>query len=274
MIAPFLLAVITATVPPKLDGITVGQNVATVIKAREIPIDRDNPTINNTNAGHVWTWTQKDGTLEHLTTDDDGVVQMIDILASPANQQWITVPVADSLQFNESGHINALWYGAEPDLFTDERLPGSRRAATVVGYAIEPDYGVLFAFDASQGDGGMIEVLTGKRAALFQTGLIPERSGNRAMLTPQLQPPSTRDAYKPPRLVQWPGCSGFIRGRVVFVRLAVGSDGLPTNATVFAGSGPTSVENAALYCPMQSKFEPARLNGKPVPSVVFQRRII
>ena len=268
MIAPVLLAAITATVPPKLDGITVGQNVAAVIKAREIPVDRENPVVRNTDAGHVWTWTQKDGTLERLTTDDDGIVQMIDILASPANRQWITVPVSGSLQFNESGHINAQGDGPYPDLFRDEWLPLANRAGTVLGYGIQPDYGVLFAFPAP-GDQGMIEVLTGTREALFGTGMVPNE-------TPALQPAMiNRNVYKAPNMMPSAG-RGFVRDFMVYVRIAVGSDGIPTAATVFArsggptGTGGSNLDNAAVYATLREKFQPATVNGKPVPSIYFQ----
>jgi hypothetical protein len=276
VIAAVLLAAITATVPPKLDGIAIGQNVATVIKDREIPIDRENPMVTNTDSGHVWTWTQKDETLERITTDDDGVVQMIDILASSANRQTITVPVARSLQFNESSHVNANFAadGINPDLFADEWLPLANRAGTVLGYAIQPNYGVLFAFPAP-GDQGMIEVLYGTREALFDTGMIPSEGSSKAMVTPQLQPATrNRGVYKRPKLVQWPPCGGFIRNQVVFVRVTVGADGIPSAAAVFAGSGGALLDAHALYCPMHSKFEAATLDGKPVPSVVFQRRVV
>ena len=270
MIAAFFLAATTATAPPELDGITIGENVAAVISQRGVKSNSENPTVENTALGHVWTWVSKDGTKERVTTNDDGVVQMVEILASPENEQSVAVPVAGSLQFNESGHINAQPADRNFDLFLDEWLPAVNVAGTVVGYAIEPNYGVLFGF-RGPGDGGLIEVFTGTRESLFTTGLVPV-GGDPP--TP-LRPTTLRyDIYNPPRVVQIPPCGGFIRGRVVFVRLEVGSDGHPTNATVFAGLPPGSADDSALYCPMHSKFEPATLDGKRVPSVIFQKRII
>lgn len=266
-------------VPPELDGITIGQNIAAVIKAREIPVDRDNPTVSNSDSGHVWTWTQKDGTLERLTTDDDGVVQMIDILATPANQQWITAPIAGSLQFNGSGHINAQPDDLQPDLFKDEWLPLANRAGTVLGYVIQPDYGILFAFPAP-GDQGLIEVLTGTRGALYSTGLIPSQITvlpccliNRVPL--RLQPATiSRDVFEAPELVQDPAGRGFVRGFVVYVRVDVGSDGMPSGASVFADSGGSEVDKAAIYRALHQRFQPATINGKPIRSIFFERQAL
>lgn len=248
--------------PPALEGVTIGENLASVVRRPEFPKNSEMPTVVNTDIGHVWSWTEKDGTLERLTTDDDGVVQMIEILASGKNHKLIDVPVAGSLQFNESGHINAN-DRANPDLFRDEWLPLANMFGTVLGYAIEPNYGVVFGFPA--GDGGLIEVATGTRDALYTTGLIPRKTMISA--SPLLPRPAHGRVYKAPKLVWRQACNEF-RDPTAFVRVAVRSDGVPSAATIFLGNG---YPNPAPNCEMYEKFRPATLNGKPVPSVYFQR---
>lgn len=254
--------------PPALDGIAIGDNLAKVIHRRDFPHNREIPTVNNTDAGHVWSWTEKDGTLERLTTNDDGEVQMIEVLASDKNDQTISVPVVGRLDFNGSGHINAQPGSPQDDLFTDEWLPLPKVAGTVVGYAIAPNYGVIFGFPGP-GDGGLIEVVTGTRDALFSTGLVP------ADLSTPLRPAIvSHDIFKAAQLTTIPPCGGFKKGLSVFVRVAVQADGKPSEAKVFWGTGSLYEDNRALFCPMLERFQPATLNGKPVPSVYFQREII
>ena len=270
MIAALLLGTVMGASVPTLDGIAIGENLAIVVHSREFPNNREMPTVINMDSGHVWSWTEKDGTLERLTTDDDGAVQLIEILASSKNDQWISVPVVGSLQFNSSGHINAQPGPPPDDLFRDEWLPLPKVAGTVVGYAIAPDYGVIFGFPGP-GDMGLIEVATGTRDALFTTGLVPPKSD---FITP-LQPATLKsDIYKAPKLVGIPPCGGFVKNHTVFVRVAVRSDGTPSAATVFWGTGYLNEDSRALYCPMHETFQPATLNGKPVPSVYFQSQII
>jgi hypothetical protein len=268
LIAALILGAVMGAAPPVLDGIAIGENLAIVIHRRDFPNNREAPTIVNADAGHIWSWTEKDGTLERLTTNDDGDVQLIEILASSKNDQWISVPVVGSLQFNSSGHINAQPGPPQDDLFRDEWLPLPKVAGTVVGYAIAPNYGVVFGFPAP-GDEGLIEVATGTRDALFTTGLIPSD------VTTPLRPATvSHDIYKAAKLTGMPPCGGFVKNLVVFVRVAVRADGTPSAATVFYGTGYLNEDNRALYCPMHETFQPATLNGNPVPSVYFQKQIV
>jgi hypothetical protein len=276
MIAGVLLATITAIgFSPSLDGVAIGKNITAVIAAREIPVDRENPTVSNTDTGHVWTWTATDGTLERITTNDGGAVQMIDILASPANQRKISVPIVGSLQFNVDSHVNAQSAagGADPALFTDEWLPLARRSGTVLGYVIEPDFGLLLAFPAP-GDLGLIEVLCGTKRALSNTGMIPAGM-------PIIRPGRTNESdlgvapvdhvFEAAKLTGIPAGNRFVRSpsTYAFLRISVGTNGIPSTATYFAGESAGS--DVAIQVALREKFQPATLDGKPVPSVYFQR---
>lgn len=266
MIATLLLAgALTATGAPQLDGIAIGQNITQIIKAR-----LSYPAVSNTSVGHVWTWSLDDGTIEAVTTDDDGVVEMVDILASAENRRQIDVPGIGLLQFNESGHINAQFAADKNGMMADELLYLAKRPGTVVGYTIPPDYGSLAAFPGP-GDQGLIEVLTGTRSALFKTGLVPEENSARAFADPALLPAKiSRDVYIPAKISQWPANGRFVHpGQYVFIRSEVAADGISSQAILFAGA--PGYDATMRYYANLVKFRPATLNGVPVPSVFFWR---
>ena len=231
-------------------------------------------SVANTSTGHVWTWKLSDGTTEALTTDDDGGIELIDILGATSKSTEVAVPGVGLLPLNAISHLDfgLMFPGVRPDFAADEHLYLAKWPGLIMGFAIPPTYGTLLGFFGGQGgvaDGPLMEVLTGTREALFATGLIPLSSQNASDKPSAFLPVRiSHDKYMPAKLVAWPPYSGPIYGSHTYARIEVGADGVPIHATWFMG--PASSETYVQRTAMLERFAPARLNGTAVASIYFQ----
>lgn len=233
----FLLALallgVAAPIPQSLDGVAIGSNIRDVVKTM------GNPDVVNTDVGHVWSWT-KPSLKETLrvTTDDDGVVQMVDV-SSPAQ-------------------LDRPPYVLGPSLSTaDGNLPDSGDAAEFRRYQGTPPTQIVLAY-ASNG-GALREIFIGTAIAIANAGLVPGKA-------------SDDSEYRAPLLdtIGSADYNGNSRG-VVYTRIAINKDGTIAKASVFISSGDGDLDRVALAIANGCTFEPATLRGRKAPSVYFRR---
>jgi len=231
-------------------------------------------SVANTTAGHVWTWILSNGITQALTTDDNGTIELIDVLAAPSKSTDVVVPGLGSVPLNAISHLDfyPMFPNAKPNFFADEHLNLIKDRASIMGFAVPPAYGTLLGFIGGQAgipDGPLIEVLTGTRDTLFSTGLVPTSSQDasddlKALLPDQI----SHDRYTPAKLIAHPPYSGPVRDSFTYARIEVGANGVPMRGTWFMG--PQSTQRFVQSTVSLERFAPARLNGKPVPSIYFQ----
>lgn len=158
MIGALTLALAASAGTPSLDGVKLGENVATVVRAQGT-----HPEVNTTDIGHIWTFATKNGTLR-ITTDDSGNIVIID---APGN--------AKTSYSNSSAH---------PEYVAATAFPGTGKPALARGYRISAG---IEAVDLSDPANVVRERFLGERDALARAGFIPRQTPPHAFKAPVLQ---------------------------------------------------------------------------------------
>ncbi|MEO6912411.1 MAG: energy transducer TonB [Candidatus Baltobacteraceae bacterium] len=247
-----LLAAVTAFMP--VPGASLGGTVKDIVKAHGLP------TVVTTDIGHVWTWQQKDGSQLRVTSDDDGTVRMIDLLAAkgvPAKFDLPTQPARTILRLGAlTGQQADLQFSSIADYSGKATFPDSGAPAIFKAYKLSPSHEavLLFANDILQ------EVFYGERSQLARSGLLP------GAVEAQMS------TYKAPVLQKLGGAdyTGGTQG-AAFVRIEVGQEGKVMGETIFLSSGSDVLDRIALAGAKGDSFSPATLSGKPVSSVYFYK---
>jgi len=261
MIATAIVLAVTASVGAPspaphfaYQGLRLGASVAKMI-AREGP-----PNVVSTDVGHVWTW-ERGGNRIRLTTDDDGIVRMIDVLPAQNEHVAWTLP---------STPPKALVFGALTPSAADARLgtpdvkgagsfPDSGASADFRAYRLTGNQGAVLLFDAASKR--LAEVFYGDRAFLARSGLLA-RGGQNAphYSAPILQHEGNAD-YPP-----------TIKEGDAFLRVSVDKRGAVADAQIFVTSGDPQLDRAAVVTAKADIFTPASLEGMPVDAIVFVRQ--
>ncbi|GAC1392474.1 MAG: hypothetical protein NVSMB31_10640 [Vulcanimicrobiaceae bacterium] len=218
------------------------------------------PTVVTTDVGQVWTW-ESNGTKVRVTTDDDGVVHMMDLL--PAQKEGFTfmVPGAAPLP---------LHFGALTVASADERLippefrgtalfPDNGAKAEFRAYKVTPSADIVLLFDDPAKL--LTEVFYGDRLFLARGGLLP--AGSQGVL-----PHFTAPALVHVGSTDYPPTK---KEGDVFVRISVNKDGSVREATVFVSSGDGDLDRAAVVAAQHATYLPAKIDDVPVSAVAFYR---
>jgi len=259
---PLVLAVAaTASTPPPASpfayqGLRLGDSVAKMI-AREGP-----PNVNTTDVGHVWSW-DKGGDRIRLTTDDDGVVRMIDILPAQSDHLALKLPAVPSrtVTFGTlTADASDTQLGMTADFSGSGNFPDSGAKAEFRAYRLAGNEDAVLLFDDQSKR--LAEVFYGDRQFLARSGLLPAAPENAAprYSAPVLQHEGNAD-YPP-----------TIREGDAFLRVSVDKRGTVANAEIFVTSGDPQLDRAAIVSAKHDVFTPASLAGTPVDAVVFVRQ--
>ncbi|MDQ2993062.1 MAG: energy transducer TonB [Candidatus Eremiobacteraeota bacterium] len=236
-------------------GATLGTNVRALVGA---PF----PEVVTSDVGQIWTWRASQGAIAmtmRATTDDDGTIQMIDVLArgTPGGPELeMPLPSRERLTFGSAQATDADAIFGAPEFEGAGAFPDGNGQASFRGYRFEGDREAVLLFDA--GGGPLREMFFGKRSALARAGLIPHEA-----------PPDIFKAASLSRL----GSADFSKRKegVAYTRIVVDADGSVASATVFVSSGDADLDGIALAIDRGCSFVPASLNGAPVASVYFRR---
>jgi len=262
ILSPALVLGVTASVgspPPAqrfaFQRLRLGESVTKVIDAE------GSPRVVSTDVGHVWTW-EKAGDKIRLTTDDDGVVRMIDLLPAANDHFALKLPSipAPTIAFGvltvEQADANL---AAIADFSGAGTFPDTGAKADFRAYRLTPHQDAVFLFDDATKE--LSEIFYGERDFLARSGLMPgaPESNTPRYTAPVLQHEGNADY--PPTLKEGDA----------FLRLSVEKGGTVSNATVFVTSGDPRLDLAAVVSAKHDIFTPAKFNGSPVSAIVFVR---
>jgi TonB family protein len=236
-------------------GLTIGSSV----KAN---VGTPPPEVVTSDVGQIWTWHATRAGVAvttRATTDDDGTVQMVDVLARGAVAgPDVATPLASHgrLTFGKARAADADALFGAPEFEGAGPFPDGTGQASFRGYRFASDRQAVLLFDA--GDGPLREMFFGKREALARAGLIPHEA-----------PANVFKAASLSRL----GGADFNKQKegVAYSRIAVNADGSVASATIFISSGDADLDAVALLIDRGSTFVPATVNGTAVASVYFRR---
>ena len=260
--APLIFAIAATVSPPSsaapfgYQRLRLGDSVAHMISG-EGP-----PNVLTTDVGHIWTWERGDERLR-LTTDDDGVIRMIDIL--PSQSDHLTLPLPGSSP-------KSVTFGTLTSDAADEQLgmpadfkglgnfPDSAARAEFRAYRLTANENAVLLFDNSSKR--LTELFYGDRRFLARSGLLPGA------------PESVAQHYSAP-VLQRQGNADYpptIKEGDAYLRVSVDKHGTVANAEIFVTSGDPQLDRAALVSARHDIFSPASLEGMPVDAVVFVRQ--
>jgi TonB family protein len=217
------------------------------------------PAVATTDVGTVWTWDRSFmpvHSILRVTTDDDGVVKMID-LAIPSGTLGVrgipTMPAP--LTFGDDAAVKVDAAIGAPE-FVGKGLFPDGGDATFRGYRVSgnKELVLLYAVDPPV----LREAFYGERATLMRGGLIPGTT------------PS--DVYRAP-VMRGLGSADYQSNRqgTVYTRIVVNADGSVRAASVFISSGSSELDNIALQVAKHSTFAPGTRDGVPTQSVFYRR---
>ncbi|MDQ2680028.1 MAG: energy transducer TonB [Candidatus Eremiobacteraeota bacterium] len=247
-----LLAVAAAFMP--IPGASLGGSIQDAVRSYGIP------TVVTTDIGHVWTFERRDGSQLRLTSDDNGGIRMIDLLAAKSGRTTIalpTTPTATHLQLDALTSAQAdVQLSAIADFSGRATFPDSGKAAVFRAYKLSPTHEAVLLF----ANGVLREAFYGERAQLARSGLLPGAIEAKTL------------TYKAPVLQRLGGAdyTGGTQG-ASFVRIAVGQDGKVTDAAIFISSGSDVLDRIAVVGAKGDVFTPATIGGAPVSSVYFYK---
>lgn len=237
-------------------GATLGSSVAPMASGAT-----PKPDVFTSDVGQIWTWRQESGgtaVTSRITTDDDGSIAMIDVLARGAAGPDVAAPVRGGARIGFGTTLARaadVVFGA-PEFEGAGPFPDGIGQADFRGYRLDGDREAVLLFDGSGGP--LREIFFGRRAALARAGLIPHEA-----------PP---DVFKAASLSRLGSADFATRAEgVAYVRVVVNADGGVAGATLFASSGDGDLDAVAIAIARGSTFVPASRNGAPVASVYFRR---
>ena len=254
-----LLGVTGSPAPPfAFSDVRLGEDVRTLITAH------GSPAVVTTDVGHVWTWERPDKPKVRLTADDQGRVQIIDVVPKAAVD--FAVPSPDPKERATLALDQLTLAAADASALS--------KSADARGIATFPDSGTQAQFRAYRLSGGtelvllfdnvrqtLGEVFYGTRDALGRGGLLPAG-------TYVPQPHYTAPAVLHLGAVDYPATK---RQGDAFVKIAVRKDGTVADATIYSSSGSSELDAVAILAAKQDTFSPAKLDGQPVDSVYFHK---
>ena len=237
------------TYPP----ITLGEPVSNLISAY------GDATVVTTDIGHVWTWQSNENTVR-VTTDDNGIVRMGDLLPAPSHAASFSFPAppAPTIAFGSFTQDQADQTLTQyADATGVANFPDSGAAAQFRALKISAMQELVLLFDAGR---KLRETFFGETAQLARSGLLPNAPApGKHFSAPALLHEGTVD-YPPTR-----------KQGQMYLRISVAKDGTVSDEQVYVSSGDSDLDRAALTGARSDQFAPARDGDTAVPSVYFQR---
>lgn len=260
--AVVVLAVASAASQPQvLDGIVVGANIRDAVKLL------GNPDVVNTDVGHVWTWHDaKTGEIVRATTDDAGVIDMIDVSAPSGDAHQIPAKVGTATPafIFGSGHLDQPGFAdsAKALSISQGSLPDSGDTAEFWRFAATPSQQVIFGYATAvtaMPSSPLREIFLGDADALANAGLIPDKAADEGL-------------YRAP-LLDSIGSADYqsTKSGVAYSRIAIDANGTIAKSTIFISSGNAQLDEIALTIANGCTFEPATRGGRHIPSIYFRR---
>lgn len=251
------LAVTSESIKPfGFSDLSLGVSVAALIKSH------GPPNVVTTDVGHIWTWDSAAGKVR-VSTDDDGIVHLFDVLPSPKKPVSFALPGTPPLLLN-FGLMTAaqadIQYKSLAFFSANTVFPDSAAKAVARGLRIGPLTEAVMLFDdASQ---TLREVSYGEQTYLARAGFLPPNSVD----------PSPAKITAPVLVHQ--GSSDYPATKIegdTFVRIVVDQTGKVSGATVFATAGDINLDRAAIASAKSYTFKPATKDGVPVASIFFHK---
>ena len=251
------LAVSSTTVQPfGFSDLALGAAVPALIKAH------GSPDVVTTDVGQIWTW-DLNGSKVRVTTNDDGSVQLFDLVANPQKPATFVLPGTQFvLTFGIMPIQEAdLRFKSIEDFSAHTTFPDSGAKADVRAYPIAAGNEALLLFDQTTQTLG--EIIYGRREALSHAGFLP--AGTSAAF-----PKFTAPVIVHQDSADYPTTT--TQGDA-FVRVSVDATGAVSAATIFVSTGDIVLDRAAVASAKHYAFKPATRDGVAVPSVFFHKEI-
>lgn len=254
------LSIAIATTPPKPFGfsdLTLGAPVAKLIKAH------GSADVETTDVGHVWTW-DTGGDKVRVTTDDDGIVRLFDVLPSAKAMVTFALPATPPLLLDFGGMTAAeaqARLASIADFSATATFPDTGAKADVQAYNVTPATEAILFFEDSTKT--LRESFYGERTYLTRDGL----------LTPSAS--ASKPHFTAPVLVH-AGAADYPSVRAqgdAYIRMSVDKNGGVSDATVFISSGDIDLDRAAVAGARMYTFKPATRDGTPVSAVFFHKEL-
>ncbi len=257
LVAALALLALGARGTDRFYGLTLGSSIADYIGSSE------KPEVHTSDVGQIWTWHRRSGGINvttRVTTNDDGAIEMLDVLARGATVgPELTMPLQSgaSLTFGSAHAADADALFGAPEFEGAGAFPDGDGQASFRGYTLDGDREAVLLFDAKGGP--LREMFWGMRTALGRAGVIPHEPAP--------------DVFKAPSLRQL-GSADFSSTNTgtAYVRIAVTATGSVSNAKIFISSGSNDLDNIAVAIARGSSFVPATRNGAAAPSIYFERQ--
>ena len=233
----------------------LGVSVAKLIAAHGAP------EVVTTDVGQVWTWDGPDKV--RVTTDDNGIVRILDLVPDPKDDATFTVPATKPPLYLAFGTLTLAAADRGLASLFDSRgratLPDSGAKADFRAYALSPALELVLLFDDKSH--ALNEAFYGERLFLARGGVLPS----------SIAQPGPR--FTAPTIVHQ-GAADYPHTRHqgdAYVRIAVDKTGAVSDATIFLSSGDADLDKAAIASAKADTFVPAKLGETPVSSIVFHK---
>jgi TonB family protein len=254
------LTIAIAATPARPFGfsdLALGQPVAKLIKAH------GSAEVETTDVGHVWTW-DMGGDKVRVTTDDDGIVHLYDVLPSPKAAVTFPLPATPPLLLDFGGMTAGEAQGrlaSIADFSAIATFPDTGAKADVQAYTITPATEAILFFEDS--DKTLRESFYGERAYLVRDGLVPPAAS------------ASKPHFTAPVLVH-AGAADYPSVRAqgdAYIRMSVDKNGGVSDASVYISSGDIDLDRAAVAGARMYTFKPATQDGTPVSAVFFHKEL-
>ena len=254
------LSISLTVTPPKPFGfsdLSLGQPVAKLIKAH------GSAEVETTDVGQVWTW-DAGGNKVRVTTDDNGIVHLFDVLPSPKLPVSFALPLQPPLLLN-FGAMTAgdaqVHLASIADFKANATFPDTGAKADVQAYDVTPATEAVLLFDDA--NKLLRESFYGERTYLARAGLIPATAAS---------PPAH---FTAPVLVHQ-GAADYPAGKAqgdAYVRMTVDKNGAVSDADIFISSGDIDLDRTAIAGAKMYTFKPATQDGTPTSAVFFHKEV-
>lgn len=258
LLSIFVLAVSSAPVKPfGFTDLALGGSIVQLIKAH------GSPNVVTTDVGQIWTWDSPAGEVR-VTSDDDGIVQLFDVLPASKGPVSFALPSTPPLLLN-FGLLTVpeaeTHYASLAAFAADATFPDNGERADVRGYNVGPATLAILLF--GQKTKTLDEAFYGYHDYLATAGVVPaaEHPAHAAFTAPVLVRHEAAD-YPPTK-----------KEGDAFVRLSVEATGKVSAAKILSTSGDIDLDRAAIATGLSYTFKPATRNGVPVASVFFHKEI-
>lgn len=248
-----LLALAFAFASHNYQPIVLGAPVSSLVAAY------GEASVVTTDIGHVWTWQRNENTVR-VTTDDNGIIRMGDLLPAPSQPASFRFPAppAPEITFGSFTQDQA---DATLTQYADAtgvaNFPDSGAAAQFRALKVSQMQELVLLFDAER---KLRETFFGETGQLVRSGLLPSA-------------PVAAKHFSAPALLH-EGTVDYPLTRkqgLAYLRISVSADGTVSNVAVYVSSGDGDLDRAAVTGARADQFTPAHDGANAIPSIYFTR---